>query len=409
MVARYRLLPFGAWLDGWAEALLALGYRGWTIRQRLARLGHFGDYLQARGLAADALAQEAVLNSFMSTWERGFRDQYGRPPQRATWLAMRCAVRSLAAYARQVGHLPPLEQASTAPPLLEEYLDFCRTHRGLSASSCRAHRHYLLRLAAFCRGQGVENLSLIPLPILDGFIGDQGRALKRESLHGVVGIVRAFLHYLFLVGLEVRDRSRLLEYPSTFRQMRLPRHLSDAQLAEVLGRVDRSTLRGKRDWAVLMVLTTYGLRGGEVARLQLRDVERNTRQLRVHRLKGGGVQMLPLTAAVTEALDDYLQVRPPSEHPEIFLMLRTPVRPYTDGSALALACVRRYMPRSDALPARGGHALRHTVARRLRQSGAGLGVVRRILGHRSAETTNRYLRISLEELREVADNYAELL
>ncbi len=410
LVAYYRALPFGAWLDGYVEDLRSQGYGNSAVHGRLGRLRVLGEFLQEQGLAAEVLAQETFLPSYLDTWERAFQDRHGRPPRRAHWLAVRCTARSLAAFARRARYLPPSEQAPVGPPLLEQYLDYCRHHRGIGESACGAHRFYLLRLATFCRERGVDDLSGIAVPVLDAFIEHEAGRLQRESLHGVVGMVRSFLRYLFLIGQEPTDRSRLLESPSMYRAMKLPRHLSDGQLAEVLARVDRATVRGRRDWAALTLLITYGLRVGEVARLRLQDVELEAGRLHVRRVKGGGEQIFPLTAAVADALNTYLtQARPPSAHPEIFLTLRVPVRPFAHGHRLAAACVTKYMPESGVLPARGGHALRHTVARRLRQSGAGLGVVRRILGHRDVNTTGRYLRIALDELREVADNYAELL
>ena len=407
--ARHRATPYGEWLDGFVTYLRSKEFGRTAVRASVCYLYPFGRWLQAQGLPLQALTEEA-LAAYGQAWDEAYRHRHGRAPARGTWLLATRCVRELMHYGRQAGLLPSaVEPPSSLPIEVVDYLDFCRTHRGLSRHSLEHTRHYLARLASFCGAQGTLGMVGIPLAVLDGFLAHLGQEMKRESLHGVTGIIRGYLRYLFLAGAEPEDRSRWLEYPSVFRQMRLPRHLSDAQLAAVLERVDRATPSGKRDWAVLMLLVGYGLRIGEVALLRLMDIDFAGASLHVRRVKGGGEQTLPLTGAVAEALRDYIEhVRPRSAHGEVFLTFRHPIRPYRDGFALSTVCVRKYLRDCD-LPAHGAHVFRHTTARRLRQGGAPLGVVRQVLGHRSTETTNRYLRIALEELREVADNYAELL
>lgn len=408
---RYAGLPFAAWLGGFVEHLQSREFHRPTVRNYLSRLHHVGRYLQLRSLPVEALTDAAMVDSYLGWWNQEFQDRHGRPPGRSHWLAAGRCIRELVCYARLAGLLPPAEEpAPVLPDMLADYLEFCKMHRGISVSSQRSHERYLGRLATFCAAQGVEDLCNIPLAVLDAFIAHMGHSMKRETLHGLVGIVRSLLRYLFIVGKEAQDRSAWIEYPSVFREMKLPRHLSDVQLAQALAHIDRTMPAGKRDWAVLTLLSCYGLRIGEIAGLRMSDLDFDTSRLHVRRLKGGGEQCLPMTSAVADALHDYLDhVRPSSRHAEVFLTFRPPVRPFRNGSTLATVCVRKHVPADAALPARGAHAFRHTTARRLRQAGAPLGVVRQILGHRTTDTTNRYLRIAVEELQEVADNYAELL
>lgn len=112
---------------------------------------------------------------------------------------------------------------------------------------------------------------------------------------------------------------------------------------------------------------------------------------------------------VEEALREYLAVRPQVSCEEVFVTFRAPHRPIQAGSSLAGSSVRKYLLPVVGPPGRGAHALRHTLARRLRQDGVPLGLMCKILGHRSSNSTGRYLRIALEELREVAANYADFL
>jgi integrase len=104
-----------------------------------------------------------------------------------------------------------------------------------------------------------------------------------------------------------------------------------------------------------------------------------------------------------------LEVRPASSFPQVFLTTTAPYRPYARGNSIGGPCVSTFLRRVAGAPGAGSHILRHTLARRMRQAGVPLPVMRKILGQTASNSTGHYLRIDLDELREVADNYAELL
>lgn len=409
--ARHRALPFGGWVDDFVEARRAEGYSEHTLRNHMTWLGGLGRELARRGLGPEAVADPKVLEGHVARWRRRFRRRHGRGPKASSERALRQAVGCLVGWAREAGHLPsgPRERW---PVRVEEYLAFCREHQGLAEGTVAGRGRVLGELAGFLGERGWACGGGVPLELLDGFVARLGRRLGRTSLHSAVGAVRGFLGWLFLVGEEPEDRSRWLEPPRTYREMRLPRYLTEAQLQEAPGRIDRATATGRRDWAVWMLLSVYGLRPGEVAALRLGDLDFEARRLRVRRLEGGPEQVLPMLEAVEEALRDYLErgrPRPERGPEEVILTHRAPLRGFASGGRLATACVSRYLEGVEGVPERGGYVLRHTAARRLRQAGAPVTVIRRLPGHRSSDSTGRYLRIATEELREVAANYAELL
>jgi integrase len=159
---------------------------------------------------------------------------------------------------------------------------------------------------------------------------------------------------------------------------------------------------GRRDYAMLLLVTTYGLRSGEVVGLRLEDIEWRADRLRVRRPKVHAPLVLPLTSEVGAALLDYLQNgRPKEPYREVFLRVRAPVAPLK-RTALTQA-LRGWVRRSELpIPFAGAHCLRHSLAIHLLRQGTSLKAIGDLLGHRSAESTCVYLRLHVEDLRGVA-------
>lgn len=396
-----------AWVQEYLEHLRARGYAEGTLANDRRRLRHLEVFMRRQDLEPQDLADERVVTDHVSRWARVSEEFFGSSPSQRTCSSVRCVVLRFVRWARHRGFLP-----KAAPPprtaWVDAYLEFCRHHRGLSADTQRCYRRHLTELAGFLARRGEERISDIPLGTLDDFLAARSQTLARTSLSLVVHVLRGWLRYLFLMGREREDRSGWLNLPPLFARARLPRHLDQSQLEQALNKVDRSTPVGRRDWAILMILTHYGLRAGEVARIRLDEVDLQGRGLHVRRLKRGPQQVLPLLPRVEEALQDYLErARPDRGHPELFLTVKAPFRPL-QGASLSDR-VRVYLDGVPGVSARGAHVLRHTLARNLRRDGAPVGVIGAVLGHRNLDSTAAYLRIATDELAEVADNYAELL
>lgn len=407
----YRSLGLAEHLDALATYLTEQGYTRFSSRSILMCLRMVAEFLDKDELELGALESQDTIADFRAYWLDLSIARCGRAPDESSFQNYRRAINHLLDSGRRTGALRAKEAQSalTLHPLLQESLDFQRNHRGLAKTSLHTHRYQLEALLDFVQARGVTDLVNLPLSLLDGFVIQQSGHLGRRALGAVVWVLRTFLSYLFFAGYEERDRSKQVSLPLTYREMTLPKHLTDEQLGQALAQIDRNTSHGKRDWAIFMVLSCLGLRAGEARRLRLSDLDLAERRLRVDRAKGEGSQVFPLTPPVEEALRIYIEeARPSSDHQEVFLTFNAPVRPFRTGGSLSQV-VRNYLKKVPGLNAHGSHVLRFTFARRLRKAGAPLGIIRRSLGHSLPDTTQAYLRIAFEELQEVADNYAELL
>jgi site-specific recombinase XerD len=168
-------------------------------------------------------------------------------------------------------------------------------------------------------------------------------------------------------------------------------------------RKDRSP-KGLRDYAILLLLSTYGMRAGEIAGLQLNDIDWRKGQLHVRHSKTGGESYLPLLSATGEAILKYLQEgRPATDERAVFLRVRAPFLPLRTGSSLYHLVEHRLQRAGIQLERKHGpHAFRHARAVSLLNAGLPLKSIGDVLGHRSTGATSVYLKLATSELRTIA-------
>jgi integrase len=164
---------------------------------------------------------------------------------------------------------------------------------------------------------------------------------------------------------------------------------------------DRST--DIRDRALLLLLAVYGLRAGEVRALRLEDFDWKQELLHVPHGKRQKPRTYPLCHSVGDAVLRYLrEVRPRTDHREVFLTLRAPFPPISHG-CLSHVVGDRLRALGLTLPHYGPHALRHACATHLLSQGLSLKEIGDHLGHRSPEATRVYAKVDLAALRCVGD------
>jgi integrase len=181
--------------------------------------------------------------------------------------------------------------------------------------------------------------------------------------------------------------------------------LTVAEIESVLKAIDRQTAKGKRDYAMTLLLSVYGLRGIEVVRLRLDDIDWREHKLTIGPRKAGNRTTYPLTVPVGEAILTYLRNgRPESSHRQVFLSAVAPFGPLVRITQL----IQQYMARASVRVARpGSHTFRYSCAQRLFEEGLSLKEIGDCLGHARPESTQRYTKIAIEQLRAVASGDGE--
>lgn len=388
--ARFASLPLlGPHLDGFVGWLRVRGYPETPIRQRIRRTPHLDALLRRRRIRELSSVSRAQLLGF------GPRDS-----QADHYLA--ALVRSLATFLEEQGLLA---SPATMPRerLVTAYRDHLARVRGLAGSTVAHHgatASELLEFLGFDRDPAV--LPQLGSRQVEAFVVSMAPRRCRESLQHTVAQLRSFLRFLGNRGDVPAGLDSAIDTPRVYRGERLPRALPWETVQAFLNAIDRATPMGRRDYAMFLLIATYGLRTSEVAALRLDDIEWRADRLRVPRPKTRSPIVLPLTQEVGAALLDYLQrARPESPFREVFLRVRAP------AGALAPTAVTEAFQgwtRRGALdiPYQGPHCLRHSLAVHLLRQGASLKAIGDLLGHRSAESTCVYLRLHVDDLRDAA-------
>jgi len=169
--------------------------------------------------------------------------------------------------------------------------------------------------------------------------------------------------------------------------------------------VDRSSAKGKRDYAILLLACRLGMRVGDIRTLKLDQLHWDDSTIELTQSKTGGPLRLPLTNEMGEALIDYLKSgRPQTAHREVFLKVNPPFAPFTGNNLHHIVTYWRLLAgiRFRTPQKRGIHSLRHTLATRLLQKGTPFTTIAEILGHTSLESTRIYAKADVEALRSVA-------
>jgi integrase len=229
----------------------------------------------------------------------------------------------------------------------------------------------------------------------------------RVTRKNLVNALRGFLRFAFRAGYLQRDVARAIERVPCFTLDRLPRGPRWEDLPQLLTTVDRSTALGRRDFAILLVLLTYGVRAGQLTRLRLEDVHWREDRLTFPPAKRGRAIDVPLTPAVGNALVDYLRAgRPASPARPVFLSSDPPCGPLAAHSIYNVVA-RAFRVAGIATPHRGSHAIRHAWATRAFAQGHDLKTVADLLGHRQLESTRIYTKVDYPQLRSVGLSWPE--
>ncbi|MGH3032644.1 MAG: tyrosine-type recombinase/integrase, partial [Gaiellaceae bacterium] len=290
--------------------------------------------------------------------------------------------------------------ATPADELLERYRRYLLLERGLATGTVRGYveivRPFLAgRVAA--DGSGLERLAARDVT---AFVLAECPGRSRGSAKLLVTALRSLLGFLHVDGVLAESLSGAVPSVAGWRLAGLPRGLEARQARRLLGGCDRRTTVGRRDFAILTLLLRLGLRRGEVARLELGDVDWRAGEI-VIRGKGDRRERLPLPADVGEAVAGYLRRGRPgsAEGRCVFVRVKAPHRPLTPGGVtqVVVSAGRRV-----GLGQITAHRLRHTAATEMLRAGATLPEVGQVLRHRSLLTTAIYAKVDREALRTIA-------
>jgi len=319
---------------------------------------------------------------------------------------------------------------------LKAFLEFLALNRNASPHTVRAYESDLTQFIGFVAARAdLKKTDLDPSQLdreaVRGFLADRhNQKDSRATAARKLAAVRTFLQYLRRESIIDEDPGALVATPK--RDVRMPAHLSEAEMSALLDAPAGDTPLSRRDRAILELFYASGLRLGEVAGLDLDDVDIGSKRVRVLG-KGRKERLVPFNGSTQRALREYVKDRA-----LIVDLGPAPAGHYRDrsGSATDRASrgragrvrlqpdrradplfvnyrgtrltvrsidriVRKYVAASSVRMGISPHALRHSFATHLLQRGADLRVIQELLGHANLSTTQRYTHVNAAQLLDV--------
>ncbi len=395
MIERFRRSWLGDHIVEYLAGLAAQGYSKVTLEGKGRNLVRFAKFAE-RGGATDLAHLPESVGLFLAQLPLGQH-----------WIIQwRSLLNRFVRHLRGRGLVPAVPPSGKPEPfgdLVAEYAAFLAEHRGMShdgIAGIQSCGRAFLRHTHVC---GITDLGAISPAVIHEFIAAQGKHYARRTMGDRCSMLRGFLSFLHLRSLIPTDLSVFVVAPRVFAHERCPRFLTRPEIRAVLSSIDRRTPLGRRDYAMLLLLSTYGLRGIEVVRLRLEDIDWRNERIRIRARKAGNETVYPLAPSVGRALLAYLERgRPKSPDREVFVTRSAPFRAIARSASVGRTA-RTYFAKAGIHVERpGAHTFRYSCAQALLQDQTPLKTIADYLGHRALSSTHRYTMIALDDLRGVA-------
>lgn len=387
--------PIAPYLGEFADSLSALGYSAWWIHRQVLLGAGFSQWLGRKAVALQDINSDH-LTRYLRHRTRRLRF---RPDDRG-------ALAHLVRFLRHAGVVPEETAAVPTPWSVDHcvraYTVYLREQRALATATIVNYVPFIRAFFEHRFGAGPVKLSCLSAADVVNFVRHQAPRLHRKRAKLMTTALRSFLSYARFCGDVDVDLAAAVPVVPNWSMASIPRAIAPEQVRRLLTSIDRRTATGRRDYAIVLLLARLGLRSGEVASLQLDDIDWKAGQLSVHG-KSGHRNKLPLPADVGRAIAAYLKAgRPPSTSRSVFLRARAPACGFQGGCAVG-SIVRHRLQRSDVdAPSFGAHQFRHGLATEMLRGGASLGEIGDLLGHRHPQTTMIYTKVDIQALRKLA-------
>jgi integrase/recombinase XerD len=382
--------PLEPFVSGFAAELARTGYTPLSVRAQLELAAHLSRWLDSESLDAAALTSR-VVDAFLVARRACYRTL--RSPK---------AMEPVLSYLRHLGVAPAVTVDSVSAPvdvLVARFRSYLLAERGLTIAAARGYVDLIRPFVAGCvRATGADMDALTPGEVASFMVSESHR-LAPKTVQRLASALRSLLRFWYVDGVLAVPLAEVVPKVAN-RRAALPQGLQPAQVRALLASCDLGSPSGRRDFAMLTLLSRMGLRSGEVAGLRLGDIDWRHGEITV-RGKGDRRDQLPLPVDVGESIVDYLRLGRPATALDrsVFVRVKAPHSGLTSGGVTqAVAAAGR----RAGLGTIYAHRLRHTAATSMLAAGAGLAEIGQVLRHRRPLTTAVYAKVDTTALRTLA-------
>ncbi len=264
-VDRIRASWIGAEVQRYVVWLDEQGYSSRCVLRRVPLVLAFGELARARGAGAledlpehveeFVAARIAAYPCARACGESETRRQVAKEIRSPIQQMLRLAIPGFVGRGRRRRPEPLVEQ-------LPGFYEYLAAERGVRPATVGAYQHHLARFESYLARIGVVRLSELSPPILTAFVAERAASgLGKATIRDGCGVLRVFLRFAYREGAIASDLSGVMDRPQFYRLSSIPRSITWEEVGRVLAGVDRRTRAGKRDWTILLLLVTYGLKG----------------------------------------------------------------------------------------------------------------------------------------------------
>lgn len=395
---RHREAPMTAERELYLRHLVDEGRGLGTLRQIISEMRHAAELLDLKK------GQFVTLDDLYAVAERWLHDSCTphRDRKRRSHVKMKTLfVGHIRDWLRFVGCFKDEHQTGPFDSIIDEYIESNKIERGLAKPTLMHYRKTAQYFFCWCESRIGQDLSQLNANHLSAYVQDAPfSGWSRASIAAQIGNLRVLIRWLGDRGLCSPKLSDCVRAPRLYTHERYPLGPTWSQVQQVVNSACTTSVQDLRDRAILLLLSVYGFRSGEVCRLRLDDIDWDNETIRVVRSKQRKTGIYPLTSTVGEAIIAYLEVRPTCRHRTVFLSLRQPFRPLCRMGNVVRNRQRRL---GQELKRYGPHGLRHACATYLLSEGFTLKQISDHLGHTMIRATEAYAKVDVVSLRKVGE------
>jgi integrase/recombinase XerD len=286
--------------------------------------------------------------------------------------------------------------------LLRRYEEHLANTRGLVPGTVRRHLTYTGEMLRRFGTRRESQFKHWTPRLIEEDVAREGRFAPGRG-RNVGWCARSFLRFLQQLGLIERDLAAAVPTVARWRLASLPTTLSESEIDRLLGAADLTTALGRRNYAIVLCLSELGLRGADVANLQIDDIDFIANTLRLKLRKERQADVFPLTPRLRSVLQAYLQgIRPACTSSAVFVRHHAPLGKPLTSVGICHVVLRLADKAGLRHRVHGSHVLRRSLASRMVNAGATLKQIADFLGHASIDTTTVYAKVDLTLLSRVA-------
>jgi site-specific recombinase XerD len=394
VVAELQQGPLGGYLEIFAGQLSAERYGAEAARRQLRLIAEFGWWMKKNRLRVEELS-EVQTDKFLATVAR-------KRPLKSTDPA---ALKRMLAILRQQQVIPVeavTPELSPAEIATDDFVNYLLKERGLTRSTAFHYQQFvtLFLKARFADGQVL--LSELNSADVVSFVRMQAATLGYKRTKLMTCSLRSFLRFGYYKGFLQSELVAAVPKVVGWSMSDIPKALPVEHVTRILELCDRRKPRGKRDFAILLLLSRLGLRAGEVVALTLNDIDWEVGTITICG-KGGQICKLPLPTDVGEAISEYIQNgRPKTTSRLVFFTVKAPIVPLPRQETVGHIVARLLTKAEISTPRKGAHQLRHTLATEMLRQGSSLEEIGEVLRHHSPQSTMIYAKVDLLSLQKLA-------